>query len=171
MCCFSLFFFFSSRRRHTRCSRDWSSDVCSSDLHTLTNATGTRPLVPRLRDDTSSSVWLPQVTLAYRVCRPILVYAAAARGYRPGGLSHLTDDFASARFAPQVGWTWETGVHGAWLDERVRANLALYWIRVRGYQDVQRVGLTSFTVLNARQVTSRGVEFELTANPRSEEHT
>src|SRR2546429_1245769 len=28
-----LFFFFSSRRRHTRCSRDWSSDVCSSDLH------------------------------------------------------------------------------------------------------------------------------------------
>src|SRR2546429_4136363 len=27
-----VFFFFSSRRRHTRCSRDWSSDVCSSDL-------------------------------------------------------------------------------------------------------------------------------------------
>src|SRR5207302_2636620 len=26
------FFFFSSRRRHTRFSRDWSSDVCSSDL-------------------------------------------------------------------------------------------------------------------------------------------
>src|SRR3989442_7081499 len=28
----SIFFFFSSRRRHTRCGRDWSSDVCSSDL-------------------------------------------------------------------------------------------------------------------------------------------
>src|SRR2546422_6019232 len=28
-------FFFSSRRRHTRCSRDWSSDVCSSDLGAL----------------------------------------------------------------------------------------------------------------------------------------
>src|SRR5687768_17985792 len=27
-----FYFFFSSRRRHTRCSRDWSSDVCSSDL-------------------------------------------------------------------------------------------------------------------------------------------
>src|SRR5687768_18101854 len=27
-----VIFFFSSRRRHTRCSRDWSSDVCSSDL-------------------------------------------------------------------------------------------------------------------------------------------
>src|SRR3989442_7544110 len=27
-----LFFFFSSRGRHTICGRDWSSDVCSSDL-------------------------------------------------------------------------------------------------------------------------------------------
>src|SRR5207302_8319127 len=27
------YFFFSSRRRHTRFSRDWSSDVCSSDLY------------------------------------------------------------------------------------------------------------------------------------------
>src|SRR2546422_896800 len=31
-CISDVFFFFSSRRRHTRCSRDWSSDVCSSDL-------------------------------------------------------------------------------------------------------------------------------------------
>src|SRR3712207_8698033 len=30
-----LFFFFSSRRRHTRYWRDWSSDVCSSDLKEL----------------------------------------------------------------------------------------------------------------------------------------
>src|SRR5690349_25175434 len=30
--CSMLFFFFSSRRRHTRSLRDWSSDVCSSDL-------------------------------------------------------------------------------------------------------------------------------------------
>src|SRR2546430_3710687 len=32
-----LFFFFSSRRRHTRFDCDWSSDVCSSDLRKLLN--------------------------------------------------------------------------------------------------------------------------------------
>src|SRR6267142_3033290 len=35
MCCMTVslvFFFFSSRRRHTRLTCDWSSDVCSSDL-------------------------------------------------------------------------------------------------------------------------------------------
>src|SRR5256885_7201888 len=30
--CVALYFFFSSRRRHTRLQGDWSSDVCSSDL-------------------------------------------------------------------------------------------------------------------------------------------
>src|SRR5690554_1717626 len=44
-CGLSLFFFFSSRRRHTRCGRDWSSDVCSSDLDS------------RLPDVTLKKVW------------------------------------------------------------------------------------------------------------------
>src|SRR5690606_40100951 len=34
------FFFFSSRRRHTRFSRDWSSDVCSSDLDWISDKWG-----------------------------------------------------------------------------------------------------------------------------------
>src|SRR5207253_8552756 len=42
-CSLSLFFF-SSRRRHTRWPRDWSSDVCSSDL-LLTG--GSRTALPR----------------------------------------------------------------------------------------------------------------------------
>src|SRR3712207_8354100 len=33
--CSCFVFFFSSRRRHTRYWRDWSSDVCSSDLESL----------------------------------------------------------------------------------------------------------------------------------------
>src|SRR5690606_39543911 len=32
--------FFSSRRRHTRFSRDWSSDVCSSDLAVVVGVSG-----------------------------------------------------------------------------------------------------------------------------------
>src|SRR5690606_41055137 len=44
-------FFFSSRRRHTRFSRDWSSDVCSSDLG-LADKNCTRGLI-------SAMAWLP----------------------------------------------------------------------------------------------------------------
>src|ERR1041385_9457815 len=49
---FFVFFFFSSRRRHTRCSRDWSSDVCSSDL---SSSSGAEPLVALLSDSTAEA--------------------------------------------------------------------------------------------------------------------
>src|SRR3989442_11925567 len=42
-----VFFFFSSRRRHTRCGRDWSSDVCSSDLESVKR--GTRAYTEQFR--------------------------------------------------------------------------------------------------------------------------
>src|SRR2546428_10527900 len=46
-----VFFFFSSRRRHTRSDRDWSSDVCSSDLRPAARPQVDRPahrwLAPR----------------------------------------------------------------------------------------------------------------------------
>src|SRR2546427_3354443 len=57
---FVLFFFFSSRRRHTRFDCDWSSDVCSSDLKPdvvvldleLTSIKGTQ-VIAALRDRTT----------------------------------------------------------------------------------------------------------------------
>src|SRR2546429_5265587 len=51
-----IYFFFSSRRRHTRCSRDWSSDVCSSDL----KRTAPRSPSPRVCPRAKSSRWRAQ---------------------------------------------------------------------------------------------------------------
>src|SRR3712207_3595860 len=45
LCCCLFVFFFSSRRRHTRYWRDWSSDVCSSDLE-IVIVGGTFPFMP-----------------------------------------------------------------------------------------------------------------------------
>src|SRR5690625_3739224 len=53
-----LYFFFSSRRRHTRWPRDWSSDVCSSDLSVLTALLDRFDLV-----GTSSGWVLPAINL------------------------------------------------------------------------------------------------------------
>src|SRR3712207_8799048 len=48
------FFFFSSRRRHTRYWRDWSSDVCSSDLQKSSLLASAEPLSAALL----SVMWL-----------------------------------------------------------------------------------------------------------------
>src|SRR2546430_9498920 len=61
---FNIFgFFFSSRRRHTRFDCDWSSDVCSSDLLTVTPielAHYASILATR------GKIWRPRVVAAYR---------------------------------------------------------------------------------------------------------
>src|SRR5699024_10453144 len=53
--CFVSFFFFSSRRRHTISKRDWSSDVCSSDLLEITSKARRRAL-PCVADAPGSAV-------------------------------------------------------------------------------------------------------------------
>src|SRR6266487_6498971 len=68
-------FFFSSRRRHTRWTGDWSSDVCSSDLD------------PRLKD-TVKLVLYPLAGQMLGECRT-LVENFFASFYAPGVLSAL----------------------------------------------------------------------------------
>src|SRR5262245_19061355 len=53
MCFYFVSFFFSSRRRHTRCLSDWSSDVCSSDLCfvIVSGDSDFSPLVAKLKEN------------------------------------------------------------------------------------------------------------------------
>src|SRR5690606_40116655 len=52
-----FFFFFSSRRRHTRFSRDWSSDVCSSDLPAASCPDPSGLTVNGLTENTANITW------------------------------------------------------------------------------------------------------------------
>src|SRR5437867_1915125 len=54
---FTVVFFFSSRRRHTRSYGDWSSDVCSSDLGGYLNIRGHPAQIPSASG--RNELWLP----------------------------------------------------------------------------------------------------------------
>src|SRR2546429_3945177 len=76
----AVLFFFSSRSRHTRCSRDWSSDVCSSDLPQGVSRSGAGRSGPRQGD-------------AAGVC--VCARSGADVGFavaRPGGFGKLAKD-------------------------------------------------------------------------------
>src|SRR5689334_23394132 len=74
-------FFFSSRRRHTRCNCDWSSDVCSSDLH---------PFPPASGNEDIGRIGIGQGGLLVTPLQMAMVAAAVANG---GALMkpHFTD--------------------------------------------------------------------------------
>src|SRR5207245_6674506 len=107
LCCFVdfFFFFFSSRRRHTRCYRDWSSDVCSSDLSEVAEAVdlclfddeGQERRVPLEEVDAFSwHAYLPNIEpgqrYGYRVRGPY----APERGARCNPSKLLLDPYARA---------------------------------------------------------------------------
>src|SRR5256885_8783304 len=78
-----VFFFFSSRRRHTRLQGDWSSDVCSSDL-----SPGPRLMIPTIvfhgdRDSTVNPLNGEQVLAQAATGREL--ERLVERGQIPGG--------------------------------------------------------------------------------------
>src|SRR5207249_7563822 len=89
-----FFFFFSSRRRHTRSKRDWSSDVCPSDLHALD--AGALVLVVPTVDTVAEAIearnWAYFPPLGRRSNGGGQAFDAAMWGSVPGGYRNTIND-------------------------------------------------------------------------------
>src|SRR5271169_326901 len=80
-----VMFFFSSRRRHTRCYRDWSSDVCSSDLPDQVTWTSFAPGTPfPLQDSAGEDSGLRCCALALGTHYPAYVSLSRQGELTPG---------------------------------------------------------------------------------------
>src|SRR5216684_642882 len=101
---FMILFFFSSRRRHTRCSRDWSSDVCSSDLGPVS--------LPTERILTSGCGG----GITFRIDHRLFPRLASTLCVRPETLSLRMKDL----FAAAVHYKTSRGIHGAALTDGER---------------------------------------------------
>src|SRR6266403_5971088 len=77
------FFFFSSRRRHTRSLRDWSSDVCSSDLH------------PKIRElsGKGGNEWTFRVALDDEIMAHTFARYIARTGVKSSSILAMNNDF------------------------------------------------------------------------------
>src|SRR5207249_8786710 len=96
-------FFFSGRRRHTRSKRDWSSDVCSSDLDArrpTDNASSRLRSFPRAMIRT---LWFYLVVVVSSVIHATGVIVAALLGVkrRPGGGDVRSEE---RRVGKEGGW-------------------------------------------------------------------
>src|SRR5690348_18510129 len=93
-------FFFSSRRRHTRWTGDWSSDVCSSDLHQMVDIT--RGGGPSVDDGTYAGQLIPDSF-------------QDSEGYissTPTGASYISMSFQTPEVAEPYTLSWQTGGTG-----------------------------------------------------------
>src|SRR3989449_2964481 len=165
-----MLFFFSSRRRHTRCSRDWSSDVCSSDLGMHIDFTP-------LADPPMQALPLPQPLLEGVLDeRARELGADIRRGHEVIGLSQDDDTVSADVRGPdgpdRLTARYLVGCDGA--GSRVR-DMAGIPFPGTTYPEVQRLGLVtvpeSVTVLENGDIDVAGVgriSFGFTRTERGE---
>lgn len=115
------------------------------------------------RADTHEA-WLPKASLSYDLTEGVMPYIGVSRGFRSGGYN--TVDNLGSSFEPEFTWNYEAGLKTAWLDKRLQANLALFYIDWTDMQvEVLTAGGTAVYINNAAEASSRGLELELAARP------
>src|SRR6266487_1288596 len=133
-------FFFSSRRRHTRWTGDWSSDVCSSDLH------GWHRSLDFASDDVARD--FPRRADSEARCRP------ADRGFHPGNFFCVADyrpvpRSIGAEVASRLGPGFDR-IGSAFLPARAKGFWIFHIVRSAVAENMERRHRSVFPILAAQ---------------------
>lgn len=106
----------------------------------------------------SWDAWTPKVGVQYDISDDVMVYASATRGFKSGGFQ-LGD---GKPFLPEYLWSYEAGLKSMLLDQRVRANVGVFYYDYTDLQVVEYINGVA-TTTNAGKATLQGGELEVTA--------
>ena len=109
--------------------------------------------------NSSDNVWTESFDASWHFKPDSMLYARAARGYRPGGPNPT-----GIAFQPDTTWNYETGVKTTQLDGNLTADVAVFYIDWSNIQ-LNFFNGTNTIIGNAGDAVSKGVEFEGTYSP------
>lgn len=108
----------------------------------------------------------PVLGVTYSALPSLDLFLRSGLGNKPAGFSAYSDNPNLARYDRETNWSNEIGLQYDCPDHRVRAGVRAFWDQIDDYQFNQSVpGSTDFIILNADEVTSRGVELDLAWSP------
>jgi iron complex outermembrane recepter protein len=139
------------------------------------------PAPSRIIDEnvtTTETAWTPKGQVDYHVTPDEMIYALAAKGFRPGGLvptvppaicggslpPGVTFD-QTRRFASDSLWNYELGSKNTLLDHRLTLNADVFYIDWKNIQQWLLLICGFQYRVNAAAADSKGAEFELNARP------
>lgn len=107
----------------------------------------------------------PRFALQYLTTDHQLFYASLTRGYRAGGFNATFRNDAERTYNPEYNWNYEVGAKLHTDNQRLMAEIALFYIDWRQQQVAYTVPGKGNVLLNAGHSDSKGVELTLTARP------
>lgn len=119
--------------------------------------------------ETRSKFFVPRFGIDYKVTDDALIYASAAKGIKPGGVSTISGgasgiDEAANRYLAEKLWVYEVGAKTTWLDGAMQLNLAGYYQDFSDKQTSTQLLLSTGTlgtrIINASSARVYGVDLE-----------
>ncbi|MDQ1087163.1 TonB-dependent receptor [Siphonobacter sp. SORGH_AS_1065] len=105
----------------------------------------------------------PKLGFSLKATSDLMAYATYSRGYRSGGFNQYTAQANKLNYKPEFTDNFEVGVKSEWLNRRLRANLALFYVAWKDQQ--QSVAFPDLITDNVGKLQNKGLELELTALP------
>ncbi|MFC7048959.1 TonB-dependent receptor [Emcibacter nanhaiensis] len=144
---------------------DWSLNGDNSGIFMI----ATNSLV----DDRSDDYLSTRASLSYEVSDQLNVYASYGSGFKSGGYNldyvRAPDFMEGLEYGKETVQSFELGLKGALLDNRLIVNLSAFLANYDDYQVNQFIdiggGFTSISIRNAAKVETKGLEAELTWRP------
>ena len=108
----------------------------------------------------------PKIAIQYLLPSTAILYATVTKGYKTGGFNTSFDREEDRTFKPESSWNYEIGAKHPFLDNRLNAEVSLFWIDWKNQQIYQMLATQNGQFLrNAGQSESKGVEISIRANP------
>jgi len=122
-----------------------------------------------LEKDQAFNEVLPKVAAAWDFSEDIMGYLSASKGYLIGGYNFSAFSQAAFTYDPEYTWNYEAGFKSTWLNGKLIANAALFYIDISDKQVYEPDPTVSVpgaqSIKNAAKAHTQGAELEIQAKP------
>lgn len=119
------------------------------------------PIVENLKDSWDDLT--PRVALEYQASEDVMVYGSVSKGFKAGGFNVW--GLQGQGFEPETIWSYETGVKTRFAEDRVQANLTVFYSDYSNLQVNEVEPIAGVRVINAASARTSGAELELVSRP------
>jgi outer membrane receptor protein involved in Fe transport len=131
----------------------------TTDYAGYRNQGGTQTQTDEFDSRLNFSQITPKIALQYTLPSSQFFYATASKGYKTGGFNTSFEKDEDRSFRPEESWNYEIGSKGSFWENRIRAEISLFYIDWKNQQIYQTLpsGIGSM-LKNAGHSESKGVE-------------
>lgn len=142
---------------------------------------GLQNIGPRLAAAQKGDTFIPKFTASWQIDPANLIYATAAKGYRPGGqntvnevvttpacaagLDQLGLDAIPLTYDPDSVWSYEVGTKNRFLGDAIQVSGSAFYIKWNNVQQAVNIGCTTPFTANLGSASSRGFDLSLNIKP------